>query len=113
MDLTTVELFSIGTAGVSIAGGWFGFKYGLDRVNEKLGEHRKDDEENHSESKRQLEAVWKWKDEHEKESTKIREQFYSAIAEVKSANLVTETKFQQVLNILEDIKLDIAELKKK
>lgn len=112
MEINTTESIAFITLGMSVVAGWFGFKYGIDRLNEKFTEHKKDDDDNHSEAKRQLEAIWKWKDEHEKESTKTREHFYTAIAEVKSANLVTETKFLQVLKILEDIKLDIADLKK-
>lgn len=78
---------------ITILGGWFGFRYGLDRANEKI-----------TENIRQLEALWKWVNTHEKEANEMRERFNKDISRLEGANLVQTEQFKQILNLLEDIK---------
>lgn len=89
---TSHLIWGVGTL-VTILGGWFGFKYGLDRVNEKI-----------TEDKRQIEALWKWINQHEKEANEMRERFNKDISRLEGANLVQTEQFKQILNLLEDIK---------
>ena len=48
MEINTTESIAFITLGMSVVAGWFGFKYGIDRLNEKFTEHKKDDDDNHS-----------------------------------------------------------------
>lgn len=95
---TSHLIWGVGTL-VTILGGWFGFKYGLDRVNEKI-----------TEDKRQIEALWKWINQHEKEANEMRERFNKDISRLEGANLVQTEQFKQILNLLEDIKERLSDL---
>jgi predicted nuclease with TOPRIM domain len=101
----TVELeVLVGYAGtvITIVAGWFGMKYGLDRANEKI-----------LEGSRQIEALWSWKDEHEKDSNGIREHLNKDISRLEGAQMVQTEQFKQIMQILEDIKERMGELENK
>lgn len=102
MDLPLDHVVGYGTCVVGIVASWFGMKYGLDRANEKIGENV-----------RQIEAIWKWKDDHDKESNLIREKFNRDISELRASHLVATEQFKQIISILEDIKERLGELEDK
>lgn len=70
-------------------------------------------EDEKSEAKRQIEAIWDWKDEHEKNANDMREKYNRELSRLEGANLVVNEQFKQIMNILEDIKERISELEKK
>lgn len=95
-------LIGYGGTAVTIIAGWFGMKYGLDRANEKI-----------IESNRQIEALWKWKDDHEKDSNGIREHLNKDISRLEGAQMVQTEQFKQIMQMLEDIKERLGELENK
>lgn len=87
---------------IAIVGLWFKMQNKIDRLeDEKI------------EAKRQIEAIWDWKDEHEKNANDIREKYNRELSRLEGANLVVNEQFKQIMNILEDIKERISELEKK
>lgn len=87
---------------VTVAGLWFKMQNRIDRL-----------EDEKVEAKRQIEAIWDWKDEHEKNANDIREKYNRELSRLEGANLVVNEQFKQIMNILEDIKERISELEKK
>lgn len=102
MELPLDHIIGYGGGILGIVAGWFGMKYGLDRANEKIGENT-----------RQIEAVWTWKDTHDKESNIMREKFNRDISELRASHLVATEQFKQIISILEDIKERLGELEDK
>jgi DNA repair exonuclease SbcCD nuclease subunit len=85
-----------------LVGMWFKFQSKVERL-----------EEDKTEIKRQIEAVWKWKSDHENTATELREKFNKELAEVRASMLVTNEQFKQILAILSDIKDRIDKLEEK
>lgn len=81
---------------------WFRNQYKLERLMEK------DDEQG-----RQIEAMWKWKDSHEKDSSTIRENFNKEISELRGSMLVANEQFKQIMTILIEIKDRLSRLEHK
>jgi hypothetical protein len=102
LDISPSQIITYSSIFVGIAGGWFGIKFGLDRANEKI-----------TENQRQIDALWKWKDEHEKDATRNREEFHSEISQLKGAHLVADQILKQIVQLLEEIKQRIGVLEKK
>lgn len=67
-------------------------------------------EEKDAEQGRQIEAIWKWKDAHEKEAIISREGLNRDISRLEGANLVVNEQFKQIMSILQDIKERIERL---
>lgn len=105
------EIIQIGGF-VIVVGGlvWnFAFTQGRDKqveenLNRKIDEHIADDGKVEAELKRNMEAVWKWKDEHERDAANMREKYQTQISEVKGAQMVVGEQFKQVLSVLNEIK---------
>lgn len=93
MNIPLEVLIGYGGTAVTIIGGWFAMKFGLDRANEKI-----------QEVNRQVEALWKWKEKHEEEATNMRERFNKDISKLEGAALVATEQFRQILVMLQEIK---------
>jgi len=87
---------------IGLVGMWFKFQNKVENL-----------EREDSEQGRQLEAIWKWKDTHEKEAAQAREVFNKDISKLEGANLVTTEQFKQILHMLEEIKEKIKKLETK
>jgi len=70
-------------------------------------------EEDRVENRRQIDAFWKWKDEHEKSAVEVREKFNREIAELHGSGLVIGEQFKQIMSILSEIKTRLDELEKR
>jgi len=57
-----------------------------------------------SELKRQQDAIWKWKEAHEKDSYEMREKFNKEIATISGALEVNKEQFRQIIDRLQEIK---------
>ena len=84
---------------LGLAGVWFRTQFKIERLTEK-----------NDEQVRQVEALWKWKDIHEKESTSFREVFNRELSELRGSVLVTNEQFKQIMGMLIDIKDRLARL---
>ena len=102
MNIPLEVLIGYGGTAVTIIGGWFAMKFGLDRANEKI-----------QEANRQIEALWKWKEDHAHDSNEMRERFNKDISKLEGAALVANQQFNQIMSMLQDIKERIEELEKK
>lgn len=102
MNIPLEVLIGYGGSAITVIGGWFAVKYGLDRANEKIAE-----------GNRQVEALWKWKDEHERDSNSIRESLNKDISRLEGSHLVQTEQFKQIMAMLEDIKERLGDLEKK
>lgn len=98
---------------VTIVGLWFKMQNRIERLEEKKVEDQRSIDRDCAEMKRQIEAIWDWKDEHEKNANDIREKYNRELSRLEGANLVVNEQFKQIMNILEDIKERISELEKK
>lgn len=87
---------------IGLAGIWF-------KVQNKVENLEKED----SEQGRQINALWMWKDGHEKEAAQNRESINRELFKLEGANMVVNEQFKQILAMLEDIKERISELEKK
>lgn len=87
---------------VGLMGVWFKFQEKVERL-----------EEDKQETRRQIDAFWKWKDEHEKTAMELREKFNREIAALNASMMVTSEQFKQIVSILNEIKDRIQELEKK
>lgn len=81
---------------------WLKNQHKVERLNEK-----------DSEQDRQHQAMWKWKDLHEKESAQIREQLHREIAELKGSQLVFGEQYKQIIAFLQDLKERMIKLENK
>ena len=76
-----------------LAGVWFKVQNKVDNLE------RKDLEQG-----RQIEALWKWKDDNEKDASKAREEFSKELFKLEGAHMVTTEQFKQIMQILNEIK---------
>lgn len=113
MNVPLEVLIGYGGTAVTVIGGWFAMRFGLDRANEKIKDFKEDADKKHIEYQRQIDALWGWKDEHDKEAAEIREKLNASISELKGANLVHTEQFKQVLAMLQDIKDRLEEFEKR
>lgn len=65
-----------------------------------------------SELKRQINAVWLWKDDFEKTSAISKEKFFHDIARLDASSLVVNEQLKNIVLILQEIKSEISNLKK-
>lgn len=105
MNLPIEQFIPSGTTAVggiiSIVAIWFKFQNKVENL-----------EKEDSEQARQIEALWKWKDEHTKESGNIREHLNRDIAEIRATALVVTEQFKQILEVLSEIKERLTFLEK-
>jgi hypothetical protein len=92
----------VGT-GVAIVGHYFVFNYRLDQLEKKTDLHDNSDQE-------QFKGVWKWKNEHEREAQKNRDELRMGISRLEGANMVVNEQFKQIMNILTEIKNRLTQL---
>lgn len=93
MNFTIEQIVTWATMLVGLASVWFKNQHKTERLEEKCLEHE-----------RQIEALWKWKDIHEKDSATVREDLNGDIAEIRGGQLVGSEQFRQILSMLADIK---------
>lgn len=96
MNVGLEQILTWGGMVAGLFGVWFRMQYKLERLDEK-----------HSEQARQIDAFWKWKDLHEKDSIRWREEFNKETARLAGANLVFNERLSQIMSILEEIKIEI------
>ena len=77
-------------------------KFGLERVNEKVAE-----------GTRQMEALWKWKDDHDKEAAGMREKFNKDISRLEGSHMVQTEQYKQILQLLEELRDEFKQFKDK
>lgn len=100
MNIPGEVLIGYGGTAVTIIGGWFAMKFGLERAGEKI-----------SEANRQIEALWKWKDEHDREATEMREKFNKELSKLEGSQLVQTEQYKQILQLLEQLRDEFQEFK--
>lgn len=96
-----------------LAGMWFKFQHKVETLERDRDEYRKDSRDERTELRRQIDAFWEWKDDHDKQSSLIRERFNKDIAHLEGANLVVNEQFKQIVGMLEEIKERMSELERK
>lgn len=112
----SIELMiTIGGTIASIGGAYAVIQWRLDRqdkddekleahMNKKIDQHIDDDTKVEEELKRNIEAVWKWKDEHERDAANMREKYQVQLSEIKGGQMVVNEQFRQIMNDLREIK---------
>lgn len=100
MNIPLEVLIGYGGTAITVVGGWFAMKFGLERVGEKV-----------IESNRQIEALWKWKDEHDREATGMREKFNKDLSRLEGAQLVQTEQYKNILQLLEQLRDEIRDIK--
>lgn len=93
MSFELSDLIPWASTVLGIVAVWFRNQYKLERLMEK------DDEQG-----RQIEALWKWKDNHESSSVAMREQFNREISELRGSTMVTNAELKQMVSVLIEIK---------
>ena len=93
MDITLSNIVTWLGMAVGLIGVWFRNQFKIERLEEK-----------NNENFRQIEAIWKWKEEHSKDSGIIRDDLNKDISEIRGSILVNGEQFKQVLNLLTEIK---------
>lgn len=89
-----------------LIGIWFKFQNRIDNLEKENFAEK-------TEYDRQINALWEWRDEHEKMAIEIREKFNREISEIRGSLLVTHEQYRQMIDILNDIKDRISVLEKK
>lgn len=111
------QLISSGAGLLFTIAGLIGVWYKFQNKVENLEEARKSDiektKDERIEFRRQIEAVWKWKDEHQKEYSSLREDLQAEIAEIRGSTLVINEQFKQILEMLKEIKERLTKLETK
>lgn len=106
MSISIETILSAGvgliTTAVGMIGMWFKFQNKVDNL-----------EKEDSEQARQLEAIWSWKDSHEKEAALNRENMNREIFKLEGANLVVNEQYKTLVNMLQDIKERIEKLERR
>ena len=102
MNITVEQIITWVAMFLGLAGVWFRYQYKVERLNEK------DEEQD-----RQIEAMWKWKDSHEKEAAQNREHFNKEISELRGIALVSGEQFKQIMSLLQDLKERMIKLENK
>ena len=102
MNIPLEVLIGYGGTAVTIIGGWFAMKFGLEGVNEKVAE-----------SHRKMEALWKWKDEHDREANTMREKFNKDISRLEGGHMVQTEQYKQILQLLEELRDEFKEFREK
>lgn len=74
----------------------------LARMNEERQEHR-----------RQMEAMWVWKDGHERSASEQRERYNREIAMLEGKHMAGDERHSQVMSRLDDILSRLSALEKK
>lgn len=108
-------VITVGGIIASIGGAYAVIQWRLDRqekddekleahMNKKIDQHIADDEKVEAEMKRNVEAVWRWKDEHERDAANMREKYQNQIAEIRGGQMVVSEQFRQIMNDLREIK---------
>lgn len=102
--MTTIEQVVSSSPGLiaSIAGFigmWFKFQNKVERL-----------EEDKIEIRRQNDALWKWKDSHEREVSESRERVQKELSRLEGMNLVVSEQFKQIMSYLQDIKERVVQL---
>lgn len=100
-----------GTIG-GLLGVWFRNQYKIERLEERAIEQTEAIFRTDKEYIRQVEALWKWKDQHERDALDTREKLNKDISELNGKNLVLTEKFTQIMTALIEIKAELIELKK-
>lgn len=100
MTIPLEVLIGYGGTAITVIGGWFAMKFGLERVSEKV-----------LESNRQIEALWKWKDEHDREAAGMREKFNKDLSRLEGAQLVQTEQYKNILQLLEQLRDEIRDIK--
>lgn len=78
---------------VSLVGMWFKFQNKVERLTET-----------DIEQDRQIKAVWKWKEDLERDMFAVRERYNDRMSRMEGSNLVVVEQFKQIMTVLEDIK---------
>lgn len=100
MNIPLEVLIGYGGTAITVIGGWFAMKFGLERVGEKVGE-----------ANRQIEALWKWKDEHDREAAGMREKFNKDLSRLEGSQLVQTEQYKNILQLLEKLRDEIRDIK--
>jgi len=113
MEIQPAHFFTWGGTIIGLVGVWYRNQFKLERLEEKIVDMRVLVDGGSVENRRQIEAIWKWKDEHEKDSNSIRESFNKEISEIRGSMLVTNEQFKQIMTILQDIKDRVSKIEGK
>lgn len=100
MNIPLEVLVGYAGSAVTVIGGWFAVKFGLERAGEKI-----------SEANRQIEALWKWKDEHDREAAGMREKFNKDLSKLEGSQLVQTEQYKQILQLLEQLRDEFKDFK--
>ncbi len=101
-DITVSQLITWGVMLFGAVGAWFTYKNKVDNLQDK-----------DIEQGRQIDAMWKWKESHDKESNQIRSEFQRELSRLEGSLLVNVEQFKQILGMLEDIKERLITLEKR
>lgn len=101
-EISLSQIFTWLVMAGTVVGGWFTYKNKVDNL------HDRDTEQG-----RQIEAIWKWKEQHDKDSHQWRSEFQKEISKLEGGILVSTEQFKQILGMLEDIKERLITLEKK
>lgn len=104
MNFSVNEIVTWVAMAVGLIGVWFRNQYKIERLEEKHKEVLDRIKEHGDEDLRQLTALWKWKDEHEKDSNSIREEFNRGLSELRGGTMVINEQFKQIMAFLQDLK---------
>jgi len=86
---------------IGLAGMWTKFQGKVERL-----------EEDRTENRRQIDAFWRWKEEHEKLDIDTRENLTRDIARLDAGGLVVNEQLKNIVAILNEIKLQISDFRK-
>lgn len=87
---------------ITIASLWFRMQNKIERL-----------EEDRSENKRQIIALWGWKDSHEREASDYKDSNNRELAKLGGQNLVVNEQFKQIMNSLSDIKEEFSDIRER
>jgi hypothetical protein len=92
-----------------IMGVWYRNEYRVTRLDEKYADLKEWLEEALSEHKRQVAAIWKWKEDHEKDASNMRLELQKQIGKVESGISLHDNQYQQILNQIESMNTSLIE----